>query len=69
MTGSKEMSRLLAAARIAAPPPGTAEAGLERLLGSLAAHTAPLPISAGALKLGGSLFGKWLGTSTRTADR
>jgi len=61
MTSSKEMSRLLAAERLAAPPPGKVETGLERLLGSLAAHAAPLPVSAGAIKLGGSLLSKWLG--------
>lgn len=61
MTGWNEMSRLLAAERVATPAPGTAEAGLGRLLASLAAHTTPLAVSAGSLKLGGSLLGKWVG--------
>jgi len=61
MTRSNDISRLLAAERGTAPPAGAAEAGLNRLLGSLAAHAAPLPVAIGSLHLGWSVVGKWLG--------
>jgi hypothetical protein len=61
MTGSDHVSRLLAAERIEAPPPGVAEAGRARLLSSLAAGAAPLPVAAGAAKLGWPVLTKWIG--------
>src|SRR5687768_6891416 len=61
MTRSDDISRLLAAEHGAAPPTGVAEAGLNRLLSSLAAHAAPLPVAVGSLHLGWSVVGKWLG--------
>jgi hypothetical protein len=61
MTRGDDISRLLAAERGAAPPAEAAEAGLNRLLSSLAAHAAPLPIAVGSLHLGWSVVGKWLG--------
>lgn len=61
MMGSEEVSRLLAAERAVSPPPGAAEAGLARLFGSLAAEAAPLPVAAGALKLGWPALTKWVG--------
>lgn len=61
MSRSDDLSRLLAAERGAAPPAGAAEAGLNRLLSSLAAHAAPLPVAVGSLHLGWSVVGKCLG--------
>src|SRR6188768_2525603 len=61
MNAMNELSRLLAAERAITPPAQAAEQGLERLLGALAIHAAPLPVAAGALQLGGSMVVKWLG--------
>lgn len=61
MTGSDQVSRLLAAERAESPPPGVAEVGRARLLSSLAAE-AQLPGAVGAVKLGWPLLAKWIGT-------
>lgn len=60
MTNSDDVSHLLAAARGLAPPVGSAEAGLARLTGSLAAQTAPMPIAVGPLKLASVGLTKWI---------
>jgi hypothetical protein len=61
MSGSSELLRLLAAERAVSPPPAAGAAGLDRLLGSVAAGVAPMPVAAGSLKLGLSLLSKWVG--------
>jgi hypothetical protein len=61
MKGTDQISRMLAAERAAAPPSGSVDAGLQRLLTSLAGNVAPLPVATGSLKVGWSLVGKWIG--------
>lgn len=61
MTDEDAVSRLLMAERIEAPPIGVAAAGRARLLSAVAAQVAPLPVAAGATKLGWPLVAKWVG--------
>jgi hypothetical protein len=61
MTGSDRVSRLLAAERLEAPTPAVAEAGRARLLSSIAAEAAQLPVAAGAVKLGWPVLAKLIG--------
>ncbi len=61
MTDSDYISRLLGAERVAGPPNGSAEAGLRRLLTTMATHAAPLPVAVGSLKLGMAAIAKWVG--------
>lgn len=56
-----ELARLLDAERAVAPPVDAIELGLERLLGSLVAQVAPLPIAVTTLKAGWSLVAKFVG--------
>ncbi len=61
MTDSDYISRLLGAERAEAPPSGATEVGLQRLLGTMATHAAPLPVAVGSLKLGLAAIAKWVG--------
>lgn len=61
MTDSDYISGLLAAEQAEAPPSGSTEAGLQRLLGTMATHAAPLPVAVGSLKLGLGVITKWVG--------
>lgn len=61
MTSSEHVSRLLAAERAEGPPPGVAEMGRARLLSSLAAGAAQVPMAASAAKLGWIVVAKWIG--------
>ncbi len=61
MTDSHYISRLLMAERAEAPPGASTEAGLQRLLGTMASHAAPLPVAVGSLKLGLAAIAKWVG--------
>ena len=61
MTDSDYISRLLVAERAEAPPSGSTEVGLQRLLGTIATHAAPLPVAVGSLKLGLAVIAKWVG--------
>jgi hypothetical protein len=55
-----ELSRLLAAERAARPPAQALENGLPRFLSDVTGHVAPLPIGAGALKVGWTAASKWI---------
>lgn len=60
MTSVDELSRLFEAERAAQPPVDAMERGLSRLLTDVAAHTAPLAVATGSLRLGLSVASKWL---------
>jgi hypothetical protein len=55
-----KLARALAVERAAAPPPGSAEVGLARVLGSLSAGVAPVPVAAGALQIKSFALAKWV---------
>jgi len=61
MSSADHLSRLLEVERAAAPPSGTADAELKRLLSSLATHAPPLAVATGSLKLGWTMIAKWIG--------
>lgn len=60
MSTTDDLSKLLQAERRAAAPSAAIERGWRRLAGDLAANVAPLPVASGPIKLGLSVFPKWL---------
>jgi hypothetical protein len=55
-----KLAQALATERAVAPPTGTTEAGLSRLLGSISAGVAPMPVAVGALSGTSFALAKWV---------
>jgi hypothetical protein len=55
-----KLAQALATERAVAPPTGTTEAGLARLLGSISAGVAPMPVAVGALSGTSFALAKWV---------